>query len=205
MASVCRRPRASASHGKSWIAPKRRVWWTAARSVALPSTPFGANIVNRFSALSRMLRVFRSWPNCSTLRKIFRCKCIRLPAVANELGGEPKSEFWYFADAAPKAEIFAGLHKSSTRGAFVKALKAGKRAGATLIEFQSKPATRSFFRADGCMRSALAISSSRSSKTATRPIAFSIGIGPEKTVPRGKCISQRRCSALTSAIGNRRC
>jgi mannose-6-phosphate isomerase len=47
-------------------------------------------------------------------------------AIAEELGGEPKSEFWYFADAAPKAEIFAGLTKSSTRGEFVKALKQGK-------------------------------------------------------------------------------
>jgi mannose-6-phosphate isomerase len=47
-------------------------------------------------------------------------------AIAEELGGEPKSEFWYFADAAPKAEIFAGLKKSSTRGAFVKALKQGR-------------------------------------------------------------------------------
>ena len=47
-------------------------------------------------------------------------------AIAQELGGEPKSEFWYIADAAPKAEIFAGLKKGSTRGAFVKALKQGK-------------------------------------------------------------------------------
>jgi mannose-6-phosphate isomerase len=46
-------------------------------------------------------------------------------SVAHELGGEPKSEFWYIADAAPKAEIFAGLEKGSTRGAFVKALKQG--------------------------------------------------------------------------------
>ena len=47
-------------------------------------------------------------------------------SVADELGGEPKSEFWYFADAVPGAEIFAGLAKSTTRGAFVKALKQGK-------------------------------------------------------------------------------
>jgi mannose-6-phosphate isomerase len=47
-------------------------------------------------------------------------------AIAQELGGEPKSEFWYIADAAPKAEIFAGLKKSSTRGTFVKAVKQGK-------------------------------------------------------------------------------
>src|SRR6266404_2185089 len=46
-------------------------------------------------------------------------------AIAQELGGKPKSELWYIADAVPKAEIFAGLKKSSTRGAFVKALKQG--------------------------------------------------------------------------------
>jgi mannose-6-phosphate isomerase len=47
-------------------------------------------------------------------------------AIAAELGGEPKSEFWYIADAAPQAHIFAGLNKNSTRGAFVKALKQGR-------------------------------------------------------------------------------
>src|ERR1051325_8292629 len=47
------------------------------------------------------------------------------PMVADELGGSPKSEFWYIANAAPKARIFAGLRKNSTRSAFVKALKDG--------------------------------------------------------------------------------
>ncbi|HEV2842137.1 MAG TPA: type I phosphomannose isomerase catalytic subunit [Chthoniobacterales bacterium] len=47
-------------------------------------------------------------------------------AIARELGGEAKSEFWYIADAAPGAEIFVGLKKNSTRGEFVKALKHGK-------------------------------------------------------------------------------
>ena len=46
-------------------------------------------------------------------------------AKAQELGGEQKSEFWYIADATPSAEIFAGLKKRSTRGAFVRALKEG--------------------------------------------------------------------------------
>lgn len=46
-------------------------------------------------------------------------------AVAQELGGEPKSEFWYIVDAAPKAEIFVGLTKGSTHSAFVQALKQG--------------------------------------------------------------------------------
>jgi len=47
-------------------------------------------------------------------------------ALAQELGGEAKSEFWYIADAAPGAKIFVGLKKNSTRGEFVKALKHGK-------------------------------------------------------------------------------
>jgi mannose-6-phosphate isomerase len=45
--------------------------------------------------------------------------------IAKELGGEPKSEFWYIADAVPKARIFAGLEKGATRSTFVKALKQG--------------------------------------------------------------------------------
>jgi mannose-6-phosphate isomerase len=47
------------------------------------------------------------------------------PDLAAELGGEPKSEFWYVADAAPKSELFAGLKKGTTRAAFEKAVKDG--------------------------------------------------------------------------------
>src|SRR5436190_11694924 len=32
-------------------------------------------------------------------------------AVAEELGGESKSELWYVADAAPKARVYAGIKK----------------------------------------------------------------------------------------------
>jgi mannose-6-phosphate isomerase len=45
------------------------------------------------------------------------------PELAQELGGEPKSELWYIADAAPAAEIFVGLKKGSSRAAFEKAIK----------------------------------------------------------------------------------
>ncbi len=47
-------------------------------------------------------------------------------AIAKELGGEAKSEFWYIADAAHGAEVFVGLKRGSTRGEFVKAVKHGK-------------------------------------------------------------------------------
>lgn len=45
--------------------------------------------------------------------------------VAKELGGEPKTEFWYIADAGPGAELFVGLKKDATRNGFEKALKKG--------------------------------------------------------------------------------
>jgi mannose-6-phosphate isomerase len=47
-------------------------------------------------------------------------------AMAKELGGESKSELWYVADAAPKARLYAGVKKGSTREIFQKALEEGK-------------------------------------------------------------------------------
>ncbi|MEY2563724.1 MAG: mannose-6-phosphate isomerase [Verrucomicrobiota bacterium] len=41
--------------------------------------------------------------------------------IAAQLNGEPKSETWYVADAAPGAQVFAGLRKGSSRAAFEKA------------------------------------------------------------------------------------
>ena len=46
--------------------------------------------------------------------------------IAKKLGGESKSELWYVANAAPKARIYAGLKKATTRDAFLKALENGK-------------------------------------------------------------------------------
>lgn len=39
-------------------------------------------------------------------------------AVAASLGGEPKTELWYIADAAPPAELFVGLKRGVTREEF---------------------------------------------------------------------------------------
>jgi len=38
--------------------------------------------------------------------------------IAAELGGEPKTEMWYVAAAAPEADIFAGLKRGVTRAEF---------------------------------------------------------------------------------------
>jgi mannose-6-phosphate isomerase len=47
-------------------------------------------------------------------------------AKAKELGGESKSELWYIANAAPKARLYAGVKKGTTRASFAKALEQGK-------------------------------------------------------------------------------
>lgn len=45
--------------------------------------------------------------------------------VAAQLGGEPKTEMWYIADAAPGAELFAGLRKGTTREEFETRINEG--------------------------------------------------------------------------------
>jgi mannose-6-phosphate isomerase len=47
-------------------------------------------------------------------------------AIAKKLGGESKSELWYIANAAPKARLYAGVRKGTTREVFTKALEQGK-------------------------------------------------------------------------------
>ncbi len=45
--------------------------------------------------------------------------------LAAEMGGEPKTEFWYIADATDDAELFIGLRNSSSRERFVQAIQNG--------------------------------------------------------------------------------
>jgi mannose-6-phosphate isomerase len=45
---------------------------------------------------------------------------------AAELGGEPKTEMWFIADAAPGAELFVGLKRGVTRAEFEKKVRAGE-------------------------------------------------------------------------------
>ncbi len=45
--------------------------------------------------------------------------------LAEELGGQPKTEFWYVADASPAADLYVGFKKGSSRAAFADALKSG--------------------------------------------------------------------------------
>lgn len=47
-------------------------------------------------------------------------------AVAARLGGESKTELWYFLHAEPGSEIFVGLRRGTTRATFERALDAGQ-------------------------------------------------------------------------------
>ena len=44
---------------------------------------------------------------------------------AVELGGEPKTEMWYIAEAAPGAELFVGLNRGVTRPEFERKIRNG--------------------------------------------------------------------------------
>jgi mannose-6-phosphate isomerase len=48
---------------------------------------------------------------------------------AASLGGEPKTEMWYFAEATPEAEIFVGLKRGVTRDEFERRTRDGTVAG----------------------------------------------------------------------------
>jgi mannose-6-phosphate isomerase len=45
---------------------------------------------------------------------------------AAELGGEPKTEMWFVADAAPDAELWVGLKRGVTRVEFEKKIRTGE-------------------------------------------------------------------------------
>jgi mannose-6-phosphate isomerase len=46
--------------------------------------------------------------------------------LAKELGGEPKTEMWYFLKTEPEAQIYVGLKKGVTKEAFTKAIEEKK-------------------------------------------------------------------------------
>jgi mannose-6-phosphate isomerase len=46
-------------------------------------------------------------------------------AAASALGGEPKTEMWYVAEATPGAQLYVGLKRGVTRAEFERRIKAG--------------------------------------------------------------------------------
>ena len=50
------------------------------------------------------------------------------PEAAAQLGGEPKTEMWYIADAEPGAELYVGLKRGVTRSIFKQKIETGEAA-----------------------------------------------------------------------------
>jgi mannose-6-phosphate isomerase len=46
-------------------------------------------------------------------------------SIAPQLGGEPKTEMWFIADAKPDAKLYVGLRKGATRESFERAIQDG--------------------------------------------------------------------------------
>lgn len=57
--------------------------------------------------------------------------------LAGKLGGEPKTENWYFAHTDPEAAVYAGLKAGVTRAVFEQAITAG-----TVAQCLERPAVR---------------------------------------------------------------
>jgi mannose-6-phosphate isomerase len=47
------------------------------------------------------------------------------PHAAAALGGEPKTEFWFIADAKPGADLYVGMKSESSRASFEEAIASG--------------------------------------------------------------------------------
>lgn len=63
--------------------------------------------------------------------------------MAERLGGEPKTEFWYVAVADPGTEIYLGFRESITRDQFEKALRDGTAAD-HVYKLRVKPGDAAF-------------------------------------------------------------
>jgi len=69
---------------------------------------------------SRPFPILVKWLDCAERLSLQ----VHPPAtIAPSLGGEPKTECWYIAEATPTAGVFAGLKKGVTRQAFEVSLK----------------------------------------------------------------------------------
>ena len=89
-------------------------------------------------------------------RKNFPSRCIRPPQARRSLGGEPKTEMWYIAEATPEADLFVGLKRGVTRAEFERKIQDGTVADC----FHRVPVKRAMScscPADACMRLARAM------------------------------------------------
>ena len=118
LARNCLPTNQSASHGRSSIDPKPKV---SCAKVRWPADRF---TISRVNFREKLFGVVPDAPRFPLLIKLLDAQeklSLQVhppPEIAESLGGEAKTEFWYVFAAEPNAEIFVGLRKSMTRDQF---------------------------------------------------------------------------------------
>jgi mannose-6-phosphate isomerase len=103
---------------------------------------YGASIMGPDYPADRPFPILVKWLDCQDRLSLQ----VHPPAsIAPELGGEPKTENWYIAEAEPHAALIVGLAPGTTRQAFEEAL-AGERLEPCLNRFTVKPGDSVFVR-----------------------------------------------------------
>jgi len=82
----------------------------------------GAEIMGPAWPKDRFFPILVKWLDCRDRLSVQ----VHPPAsIARKLGGEPKTENWYFAQAAAGAAVYAGLRAGVTRASFERAIAGG--------------------------------------------------------------------------------
>ncbi len=126
--------------GESWELVDR----PEAQSISLEGTPLHELWTSRRQEIfgSRALDAGESFPLLIKLLDAREALSVQVhppPAVAAELGGEPKSEAWYVAAAEPGAYLLVGLRAGVTRERFEAALTGGEDVSAMLHRVDVRP------------------------------------------------------------------
>lgn len=121
--------------------------------------------------------------------------------LAAKLGGEPKTEMWYVADANPGAFLYVGLRPGVTKEQFAARSRDGSVAKC-FHRHTIQPGDAMFLPVDGSTPSEAARSSSRSSKTPTLPTGSSTGIARARTASPANSTSSNPSPRSTSRISN---
>ncbi len=94
----------------------------AGRTLHAVMAAHAADIMGPAWPAARSFPILVKWLDCRDRLSVQ----VHPPAsLAGKLGGEPKTENWYFAQTEPGAAVYAGLKAGVTRAAFEQALAAG--------------------------------------------------------------------------------
>lgn len=106
----------------------------AGRTLRVVMAEHAATIMGPAWPAARPFPILVKWLDCRDCLSVQ----VHPPAgLAAKLGGEPKTENWYFAQTDAEAAVYAGLKAGVTRAAFEQAITAG-----TVAQCLERPAVR---------------------------------------------------------------